>query len=184
MRLRQAALLGWCLLLLGLLLAALGTCIGSAGFENLLRPLLDDHADPAERAMALQIVWEIRLPRTLGAWAAGSLLGLAGALAQGLFRNPLADPYLLGSASGRLARVAIALAAVGGGAGMVGGSMMNGATFSMLSGHLGPAGPDRRGLCRCGAGGAADAGRWRGGVRPHLAPAAGRRHRRRGVGAP
>lgn len=37
---------------------------------------------------------------TLLAWLAGALLGLAGAVAQGLFRNPLADPYLLGSASG------------------------------------------------------------------------------------
>ncbi len=50
--------------------------------------------------VAQQIVWDIRLPRTLGAWLAGALLGLAGAVAQGLFRNPLADPYLLGSASG------------------------------------------------------------------------------------
>jgi iron complex transport system permease protein len=47
-----------------------------------------------------QIVWDIRLPRSLGAWLGGALLGLAGAVAQGLFRNPLADPYLLGSASG------------------------------------------------------------------------------------
>ena len=43
---------------------------------------------------------DIRLPRSLGAWLAGALLGLAGAVAQGLFRNPLADPFLLGSASG------------------------------------------------------------------------------------
>ena len=47
--------------------------------------------------------WDIRLPRTLGAWLAGALLGLAGAVAQGLFRNPLADPY---SAGQRLRRVA------------------------------------------------------------------------------
>ncbi len=136
MNLRQASLLGWGLLLLGLALAVLGTCVGSVGFENLLRPLLDRNADPAERDMAWQIVTEIRLPRTLGAWAAGGLLGLAGALAQGLFRNPLADPYLLGSASGASLGVAVALAAVGGGAGRVGGSMMNGASFSMLSGSL------------------------------------------------
>jgi iron complex transport system permease protein len=65
--------------------------------------------------MAQQIVWDIRLPRTLGAWVAGALLGLAGAVAQGLFRNPLADPYLLGSASGASLGVALAwrLAAVG-----------------------------------------------------------------------
>ncbi len=46
------------------------------------------------------LVWRIRAPRTLGALAVGALLGLAGAIAQGLFRNPLADPYLIGSAAG------------------------------------------------------------------------------------
>ena len=63
---------------------------------------------------AWQIVWNIRLPRSVGACAAGALLGLAGALAQGLFRNPLADPYLLGSASGASLGVAVALALFGG----------------------------------------------------------------------
>ena len=46
------------------------------------------------------LIGAIRAPRSLGAWCAGALLGLSGALAQGLFRNPLADPYLLGSAAG------------------------------------------------------------------------------------
>jgi iron complex transport system permease protein len=64
--------------------------VGSTG-DSVLR---------ARDPVAWQIVWDIRLPRTLGAWLAGALLGLAGAVAQGLFRNPLADPYLLGSASG------------------------------------------------------------------------------------
>jgi iron complex transport system permease protein len=63
--------------------------------------------------VAWQILWDIRLPRTLGAWLAGGLLGLAGAVAQGLFRNPLADPYLLGSASGAALGVALALAVFG-----------------------------------------------------------------------
>ena len=112
-------------------LTALGTCVGSVGFENLFQPLWDSTVDPERSAMARQIVWDIRLPRTLGAWAAGALLGLAGAVAQGLFRNPLADPYLLGSASGASLGVALALAAMGGGAGMLGGAasvgnMMNG----------------------------------------------------------
>jgi len=44
---------------------------------------------------------------------AGALLGLAGAVAQGLFRNPLADPYLLGSASGASLGVAAAMALFG-----------------------------------------------------------------------
>lgn len=57
------------------------------------------------------IVGRIRAPRTLGAWLAGALLGLAGAIAQGLFRNPLADPYLLGSAAGASLAVVVLLAA-------------------------------------------------------------------------
>ncbi|MEZ5702607.1 MAG: iron ABC transporter permease [Burkholderiaceae bacterium] len=114
------------LLLAALALAALGVCVGSTGFENLIGPLWRPEADPSQAAMARQIVWEIRLPRTVGAWGAGALLGLAGAVAQGLFRNPLADPFLLGSASGASLGVALALAAMGGGAGMLGGSMMNG----------------------------------------------------------
>ena len=56
------------------------------------------------------ILGQIRAPRTLGAWLTGALLGLAGALAQGLFRNPLADPFLLGSASGASLAVVAVLA--------------------------------------------------------------------------
>lgn len=93
------------LLLLALALPLLGTSIGSTGFDSVLAA----RHDP----IALQIVWDIRLPRTLGAWVAGALLGLAGAVAQGLFRNPLADPYLLGSASGASLAMALALAVLG-----------------------------------------------------------------------
>jgi iron complex transport system permease protein len=60
----------------------LGSAVGSLGWEPLW--------NQAEAAST--IVWDIRLPRSLGAWLAGALLGLAGAVAQGLFRNPLADP--------------------------------------------------------------------------------------------
>ena len=131
-------------------LSALGICVGSVGFENLLQPLLNPALDPERTAMAKQIVWEIRLPRTLGAWAAGALLGLAGAVAQGLFRNPLADPYLLGSASGASLGVALALAAMGGAVGMLGGNMMNGGlVVSVFSSSL---------LVRLGLTGAAFAG--------------------------
>ena len=41
------------------------------------------------------ILGQIRAPRTLGAALAGALLGLSGAIAQGLFRNPLADPGIV-----------------------------------------------------------------------------------------
>jgi len=118
-------------------LAVLGICVGSVGFENVMRPLLSPELDPQGTALAQQIVWEIRLPRTLGAWAAGALLGLAGAVAQGVFRNPLADPYLLGSAAGASLGVALALAVLGGSAGMLGGSMMqSGVAVSVFSSNL------------------------------------------------
>jgi iron complex transport system permease protein len=59
------------------------------------------------------LVAGIRAPRTVGALLAGACLGLAGAIAQGLFRNPLADPYLLGSAAGAGLGVTLVLAAGG-----------------------------------------------------------------------
>ena len=46
------------------------------------------------------IVWDLRLPRVLTAMLIGCGLAVAGATFQGLLRNPLADPYVLGTASG------------------------------------------------------------------------------------
>lgn len=101
----RPAPLGLALLVLSLLLMGLGLGVGSTGLESLAAMM----EDPAAR----QIVVDIRAPRVLGAWAAGALLGLSGALAQGLFRNPLADPFLLGSASGASLGVAVALLVTG-----------------------------------------------------------------------
>ena len=102
---RKALVLAGVLLLSSAVLLLLGVSVGSTGFES----VLNMQRDP----QALQIVGEIRLPRTVGAWLAGALLGLAGAVAQGLFRNPLADPYLLGSASGASLGVALAMVLFG-----------------------------------------------------------------------
>ena len=46
------------------------------------------------------IVWQIRAPRVVLAALVGAMLSLAGASYQGVFRNPLVDPYLLGVAAG------------------------------------------------------------------------------------
>ena len=61
-------------------------------------PLLNSHsaASPIDQA----IVWQIRFPRVILAGLVGSMLALGGASYQGIFRNPLADPYLLGVAAG------------------------------------------------------------------------------------
>jgi iron complex transport system permease protein len=78
------------LLILSAFLVLLGTVLGSMG------------ASWNMSATDQTVLFNIRLPRSLGAYLAGALLGLAGGIAQSLFRNPLADPYLLGSASGAL----------------------------------------------------------------------------------
>ena len=46
------------------------------------------------------IIWQIRMPRVLLAGLVGAMLSVAGASYQGVFRNPLVDPYLLGAAAG------------------------------------------------------------------------------------
>lgn len=48
----------------------------------------------------VQIVWQERMPEILLALLAGAALGISGATLQGIFRNPLADPYLLGLSTG------------------------------------------------------------------------------------
>lgn len=60
------------------------------------------------------LIGTVRLPRALTAALVGAALGVAGALVQTLFRNPLADPYVLGVSSGAGLGVALSLAAVGG----------------------------------------------------------------------
>ena len=107
-------------------LLALGLAVGSTGWE----PLFDAHGP------ARTILWEIRLPRTLGAWTAGALLGLAGAVAQGLFRNPLADPYLLGSATGAAFGVALLLVVLGAAPAAAGWGAHIGLTGAAFAGAL------------------------------------------------
>ncbi len=55
------------------------------------------------------VLWQLRLPRLVLALAVGAALALAGSLAQALFRNPMADPALLGVSSGAGAAVALSL---------------------------------------------------------------------------
>ncbi|MBA2498060.1 MAG: iron ABC transporter permease [Acidimicrobiia bacterium] len=57
---------------------------------------LDTTLSPTQRT----VLWEIRLPRVVLGLLVGSTLAVSGASYQGAFRNPLADPYLLGAAAG------------------------------------------------------------------------------------
>jgi len=101
------------LILLSFLAAAslvIALCSGSgqAGFFDLLR-LPGDSVDPATQ----DVILKLRLPRALAAFGTGAALALAGVLMQVLLRNPLADPYILGSSGG--AAVAALLAMLAGG---------------------------------------------------------------------
>ena len=102
-RRRQRRLLGG-LALTTAVLAVAGLAAGSDGWSPAGLATLWNSPDAA------LILGRIRAPRTVGAWLVGALLGLAGASAQGLFRNPIADPYLLGSASGATLGVVAVLA--------------------------------------------------------------------------
>jgi cobalamin transport system permease protein len=61
-------------------------------------PLVHTHSGLTRQEAA--ILWELRLPRVVLGGLVGAMLALAGVAYQGVFRNPLADPYLLGAAAG------------------------------------------------------------------------------------
>lgn len=75
----------------------------------------------------VQVIWQLRLPRVLAAFACGGLLALSGVLLQALLRNPLADPYILGISGG---------AAVGALAAMLLGAGLAATQLSSFSGAL------------------------------------------------
>ncbi len=81
--------------------------------------------------LPLEVVLQLRLPRTLSAFVTGGQLALAGLLMQVLLRNPLADPYILGISGG--AAVAALLAMLAGLSGhLLTGSAFLGALLSMF----------------------------------------------------
>lgn len=77
------------------------------------------------------LILELRLPRTLSAYATGGLLAVAGALMQVLLRNPLADPYVLGLSGGAAVGALLAMLAGLGGA-VISGSAFAGAMLATL----------------------------------------------------
>jgi iron complex transport system permease protein len=64
-------------------------------------------------AQQANVLWEIRLPRVLFAVLFGAALAVAGAAIQGLFRNPLADPALIGVSSGAALTTVLFIVAAG-----------------------------------------------------------------------
>jgi iron complex transport system permease protein len=99
------------LILLGVLAAAVfcvALLVGSSGVSarGSLAALMGG-GDEATRTVLIAV----RLPRVLAAFGVGSLLALAGVLLQALFRNPLADPYVLGVSGGAAVGALLAMMA-------------------------------------------------------------------------
>lgn len=92
-------------LLFGVIVFSL--CVGSANisFEKTIR-LIFKHADTIEAG----IIFNIRLPRIILGFAIGGALSLAGVILQGMFRNPLVEPYTIGISGGAALAVALSIA--------------------------------------------------------------------------
>ncbi len=118
--LRTVVLMG----LLGALVVAflLSLALGSVAIplDNVVRILLGGTPDKATWA---DILWKFRLPKALTALFAGAALAVSGLQMQTLFRNPLADPYILGVSSGASLGVALVLLSAGATATKVVGSL-------------------------------------------------------------
>ncbi|MGV1016100.1 MAG: FecCD family ABC transporter permease [Fluviibacter phosphoraccumulans] len=89
------------LIFISLALMSAGAMVVSLSVGSVALPLhevMSGLLDPTSSSGL--VIHELRLPRTLAAFACGGLLALAGALMQVLLRNPLADPYILGISGG------------------------------------------------------------------------------------
>jgi len=85
----------------------LSLACGSAGISaDRMLHALAGNADPVARS----VLFELRLPRVVAGFAVGGLLAIAGVLMQALFRNPLADPYVLGVSGGAAVGAVVAMA--------------------------------------------------------------------------
>ncbi|MCV7228184.1 FecCD family ABC transporter permease [Mycolicibacterium komossense] len=108
-----------------LLLISIGvaTTIGPSdlGPRDAYAAVLERLGGPRSQLTMLQqnIIWELRLPRALLAAACGAGLALCGVILQSLLRNPLADPFILGVASGA-STGAVSIVVLGIGAGAIG----------------------------------------------------------------
>ena len=94
-----ASLLLVCSLLVGVMIGPAGPAWWRIPLELINRlPFFSIHSGLTDTDWS--IVWQIRAPRVVLAALVGSTLSIAGASYQGVFRNPLVDPYLLGVAAG------------------------------------------------------------------------------------
>src|SRR5690606_13096150 len=94
---RRSGLLfgGLAVVSLAALVAALASGSAEVGIGAAWNALIGEAPDNIDN-----LVWQLRMPRALTAFGVGGLLAVAGVLMQVLLRNPLAEPYILGSSGG------------------------------------------------------------------------------------
>ena len=137
------------LLLLAVAVIA-GVSIGPAGLSlpavgEAVLARLPWHLGAGAAPVDIAIVWQIRLPRVVLGALVGAMLAGGGAAYQGVFRNPLADPYLLGVAAGGGLGATIVIVA-GGSAALLPPAAFAGAAGAVaLTYLLGAGGPGRAG---------------------------------------
>lgn len=109
------------------------------------------HSTAAEAELWRSIVLEVRLPRLLFAALAGAVLALAGAVMQALFRNPLAEPGLVGISSGASLGAVCAIVLGGGSFALLASSAFVGSLLATAAAyHLGRRHPGMAGLLLAG----------------------------------
>lgn len=134
---------GWTLILLTPFILLLGLSIGPVSISaqqllHLLPSLLTDAAidDPSLASLQI-IITDIRFPRTLLAWLVGAGLAISGAAMQGLFRNPLADPSIIGVTSGASLGASIAVVVIANGHGVAGPEQWGGLSILVMGAFIG-----------------------------------------------
>ena len=106
-------------------------------------PLISVDSGLSDRELA--ILFELRLPRVVLALLVGAVLSVSGGAYQGVFRNPLADPYLLGVAAGAGLGATLAIVTAGSGSLLVGVAAFVGAVAAVVAAYgLGAAAGGRR----------------------------------------
>ncbi|CAN5457936.1 iron ABC transporter permease [soil metagenome] len=133
-----------------ILVAGIHLASGSSGLLSLTQVLGELARGPGHEGAANTIVWDIRLPRLLVASLSGVSLATVGAAFQALFRNPLADPYVVGVSSGAAVGAALAVS-LGYGAALYGlGTVGAGLVTGLASLALVRALAQKRGLVEMG----------------------------------
>ncbi len=135
---RQRLILLLMIVVLGaLLMTSLALGSVSIPLDNIVSALLSGHSD---QSAWTNIVLKFRLPKTLTAMLAGMALGVSGLLMQTYFRNPLAEPFVLGVSSGASLGVAlVVLSTAGGGSAMLAGLGLAGDLLLSAAAGLGAA---------------------------------------------